>query len=40
MMSAAEAHSAGMVNHVVSREDLTGFTTQMADRIAQRPFHS
>ena len=37
MMSAVEAHSAGMVNHVVSREDLTGFTTQMADRIAQRP---
>ena len=37
MMSAVEAQSAGMVNHVVSRDDLTGFTTQMADRIAQRP---
>ena len=37
VMSAAEAKSCGMVNHVVPREELTDFTQQMADRIAQRP---
>ncbi|NKB96995.1 MAG: enoyl-CoA hydratase [Pseudomonadales bacterium] len=37
IMSAAEAKSTGMVNHVVEREELTGFVTQMADRIAKRP---
>ncbi len=37
VMSAAEAKSCGMVNHVVPREELTDFTRQMADRIAQRP---
>ena len=37
MMSAVEAKSCGMVNHVVEREELTGFVTQMADRIAKRP---
>ena len=37
MMSAVEAKSCGMVNHVVAREELTGFVTQMADRIAKRP---
>ena len=37
MMSAVEAKSCGMVNHVVEREALTGFVTQMADRIAKRP---
>ncbi len=36
-MSAAEAKSCGMVNHVVERDDLSGFTMQMAERIAQRP---
>ena len=36
-MSAQEANMCGMVNHVVANEDLTDFTTQMADRIAQRP---
>jgi enoyl-CoA hydratase len=37
MMSATEAKSCGMVNHVVEREELTGFVTQMADRISKRP---
>jgi len=37
MMSAAEAKSCGMVNHVVAREELTPFSMQMAERIAQRP---
>jgi enoyl-CoA hydratase len=37
MMSAAEAKSCGMVNHVVPTDELTPFTTQMAERIAQRP---
>ena len=37
LMSAAEAKSCGMVNHVVSADELTNFSTQMADRIAQRP---
>ena len=37
VMSAAEARSAGMVNHVVEREELTPFTQQMAERIAKRP---
>ena len=36
-ISAAEAKSCGMVNHVVPMEELTGFTQQMAARIAQRP---
>ncbi len=37
VMSAMEAQSCGMVNHVVARDDLSSFTWQMADRIAQRP---
>ena len=37
MMSAVEAKSCGMVNHVVPREELTSFVTQMADRISKRP---
>lgn len=37
IMSAVEARATGMVNHVVPREELSGFTAQMADRIAQRP---
>ena len=36
-ISAMEAKSCGMVNHVVPREELTSFTQQMAARIAQRP---
>ena len=37
VMSAVEAKSCGMVNHVVERSELTPFSQQMADRIAQRP---
>jgi enoyl-CoA hydratase len=36
-MSAAEAQSCGMVNHVVTRDELAPFTMQMAERIAKRP---
>jgi|TARA_B110000971_G_C20037910_1_gene515549 enoyl-CoA hydratase len=36
-ISAMEAKSCGMVNHVVPRPELTDFTQQMAARIAQRP---
>lgn len=36
-VSAAEAKSLGMVNHVVEKDDLTKFTTDMAEHIAQRP---
>ncbi|MDG1125289.1 MAG: enoyl-CoA hydratase [Pseudomonadales bacterium] len=36
-ISALEAKSCGMVNHVVPKEELTSFTQQMAARIAQRP---
>jgi enoyl-CoA hydratase len=36
-MSAAEAQSCGMVNHVVAGDELTPFTMQMAERIAKRP---
>ena len=37
VMSAVEARACGMVNHVVPREELTDFSMQMANRIAQRP---
>ncbi|MEM9621868.1 MAG: enoyl-CoA hydratase [Pseudomonadota bacterium] len=37
IMSAQEAKSCGMVNHVVERDELSPFAVQMADRIAQRP---
>ena len=37
IMGAQDARACGMVNHVVSREDLPGFTMKMAERIAQRP---
>lgn len=37
IMSAQDARLCGMVNHVVPREDLSGFTMRMAERIAQRP---
>ncbi|MEE2823866.1 MAG: enoyl-CoA hydratase [Pseudomonadota bacterium] len=36
-MTAQEALSCGMVNHVVGRADLTTFTSDLAARIAQRP---
>ena len=36
-MTAQEALSCGMVNHVVERADLTTFTSDLAARIAQRP---
>ena len=36
-MTAQEALSCGMVNHVVARADLTTFTSDLAERIAQRP---
>jgi enoyl-CoA hydratase len=36
-LSAQEAHRLGMVNHVVSREKLAGFTLELASRIAQKP---
>ena len=36
-MSAEEALSCGMLNHVVPRSELTAFTDQLAMRIAQRP---
>lgn len=37
IMSAQEAKSCGMVNHVVARDELSEFAGQMADRIAKRP---
>jgi enoyl-CoA hydratase len=36
-ITAEEARSLGMVNHVVARDELTQFTTSMAEQIAQRP---
>lgn len=36
-LSAEEARSLGMVNHVVPRDELSKFTTDMAEHIAQRP---
>jgi len=36
-ITAEQAKSLGMVNHVVPRSELTGFTTDMAEHIAQRP---
>ena len=36
-VSAEEAKSLGMVNHVVPRDELTQFTTDMAEHIAERP---
>ena len=36
-IGAAEAKTLGMVNHVVKREDLEGFTLALAGKIAQRP---
>jgi len=34
---AKEAHRLGMVNHVVTREELTAFTLDLANRIAVQP---
>jgi len=34
---AAEAHTLGMVNHVVPRDELEKFTLELAQRIASRP---
>ena len=36
-VSAEEAKSLGMVNHVVPRDELTQFTTDLAEHIAERP---
>lgn len=36
-LSARDAHAAGMVNHVVPRDELMEFTTTLATRIAGRP---
>lgn len=36
-MSAHEAEQAGMVNHVVPRERLAGFTLELASQIAEQP---
>ena len=36
-ISAANAHAAGMVNHVVPVEELTEFTIAMARRVARQP---
>lgn len=37
VMSAQEAHAAGMVNHVVERETLADFTLSIAKEIARKP---
>ncbi len=37
VMTAEEAKSIGMVNHVVPLDELTPFTMEMAERIATRP---
>ena len=37
VLTSKEAKELGMVNHVVKNEELTAFTMDMAERIAQRP---
>ena len=37
MLSAREAQTLGMVNHVVPRDELEGFTLSLAKRITERP---
>ncbi|WP_420394503.1 enoyl-CoA hydratase [Acuticoccus sp.] len=37
MLTAAEAHAVGFVNHVVPRDELEGFVLSLAGRIAARP---
>lgn len=39
-VSAQEAHELGMVNHVVSREELPRFTLELARKIARHPSFS
>lgn len=36
-LSAADAHRLGMINHVVAREAMEGFTLELAKRIAKKP---
>jgi enoyl-CoA hydratase len=36
-VTAEEAHRLGMVNHVVPRAELAGFTLELAEKIAQKP---
>jgi enoyl-CoA hydratase len=36
-LTAAEVHRLGMVNHVVPRDELEAFTSQLASRIAEKP---
>jgi enoyl-CoA hydratase len=36
-VSAADAHRLGMVNHVVPRQELSGFVLDLALRIAEQP---
>jgi enoyl-CoA hydratase len=37
VITAEEARSLGMVNHVVARDALPGFTLELAEKIAERP---
>ena len=37
ILTAEEARATGMVNHVVPRDELPGFTMSLAERIAARP---
>jgi enoyl-CoA hydratase len=37
VLSAADAHAAGMVNHVVERDALESFTLSIAQEIARKP---
>lgn len=37
VLTAADAHAAGMVNHVVERDDLEAFTLSIANEIARKP---
>lgn len=39
-VTAEEAYNLGMVNHVVPREELPGFTLGLAEKISQRPSFS
>lgn len=36
-VTAQEAYNLGMVNHVVEREQLDGFTLELAEKISKRP---
>lgn len=37
VLTAADAHAVGMVNHVVERDDLEAFTLSIANEIARKP---